>query len=273
MAIFFDLDNTLFDHFNSLRHAISVVRSKFDYLEEFTTDKLSAKYNAALQSSYDAYLRREITHGEVEELKVVTFFQDAGFPQPSLEEIRKFRDIYRPVYRANCRATPGSIETLCRLREHGYKLAIITNGQVEDQKAKAECIGVAHLVDRIFTSEEAGVSKPDIAIFQWAASSMEVSPSDMIMVGDSIESDINGALNAGISPILYCPFTKQDQTLFQGSQVPTIRHMSSLLDVLGISQPTGQGIIAASPSLVDGAIIRTSYAVREQITSWRPMAY
>ncbi|KAH6685805.1 HAD-like domain-containing protein [Plectosphaerella plurivora] len=237
-AILFDLDNTLFDHFNSLRHAISAVRSRFDYLQEFTTDELIAKYNAALQSSYDAYLRREITHGEVEQLKVVTFFQDAGFSQPSLEEIREFRNTYRPIYRSNGTATPGSIETLCRLHENGYKLAIITNGQVEDQKAKAECIRVAQLVDHIFTSEEAGVSKPDTAIFRWASSSMKVNQSDMIMVGDSIESDIKGALNAGISPSLYCPFAKQDQTLIQGTQVPTIQHMSRLQTLLGVPQPS-----------------------------------
>jgi putative hydrolase of the HAD superfamily len=236
MTILFDLDNTLFDHLNSVKHAISAVREKFDHLQTFSTDELISKYNAALQSTYDAYLRGDIAHDQVNEKKVMTFFHDVGFPSPTLERVREFRDVYQPSYRGHRRATPGSIQTLCRLRENGYKLGIITNGQTIEQKAKAECIGVAHLVDQIITSEEAGVSKPNTRIFKRAATAMGVDMSSMIMVGDSIESDIRGALDAGISPVLYSPLAEQDETLIPGTQVPTIHHMSHLLNLLGLSQ-------------------------------------
>lgn len=240
MTILFDLDNTLFDHLHSLKHAISAVREKFDHLQTFGTDELISKYNAALQSTYDAYLRGDIAHDQLNEKKVMAFFHDVGFPSPTLEKVREFRDVYRPAYRETRRATPGSLQTLCRLRENGYKLGIITNGQTVDQKIKAECIGVAHLVDHIITSEEVGVSKPDTRIFKRAATAMGVDMSSMIMVGDSIESDIRGALDAGISPVLYCPLAEQDETLIQGTQVPTIHHMSHLLNLLGISQSSSR---------------------------------
>ncbi|KAH7362187.1 HAD-like domain-containing protein [Plectosphaerella cucumerina] len=213
MTILFDLDNTLFDHVNSLKHAISAVREKFDHLQTFSTDELISKYNAALQSTYDAYLRGDIAHDQGNEKKVMTFFHDVGFPSPTLEKVQKLAEQHPEV----------------------SKRFAVFERMTMDQKAKAECIGVAHLVDQIITSEEAGVSKPNMRIFKRAATAMGVDMSSMIMVGDSIESDIRGALDAGISPVLYSPLAEQDETLIQGTQVPTIHHMSHLLNLLGIS--------------------------------------
>lgn len=149
-------------------------------------------------------------------MKIHLFFTELGFPEPSLEEVREFHAIYKQIYRENRRATPGSVETPVRLREHGYRLAIITHGQVEDQTAKAEAIGVLHLVDRIFASEEAGYCKPDPRIFQIALDAFCDSPRTTYMVGDSIDSDIKGAFDAGLSAILYSAVTKESQRLLFG---------------------------------------------------------
>jgi putative hydrolase of the HAD superfamily len=116
-------------------------------------EDLIDQYNIALQLAYDEYLDKVITYEDADVRKIHLFFSALGLPEPSLDEVREFRDAYKAVYRANRRATPGSIEALSRLREHGYRIAIITNGQIEDQADKAEAIGILNLIERIITSE------------------------------------------------------------------------------------------------------------------------
>jgi len=174
-VVLFDLDNTLFDHHHSLRSAISAVQEKYASLAGNKPEDLIARYNSALQRAYDKYLCKEITYEETDIIKIQLFFTQLGLPEPTPEEASEFRAIYKPAYRANRRATTGSIETLIRLREHGYRLAIISNGQSEDQQAKAEAIGLRPLVDRIFTSEEVGCCKPDRRIFQFAIEALGAS--------------------------------------------------------------------------------------------------
>lgn len=109
-------------------------------------------------------------------MKVRLGSTELGFPEPSPGDAREFRAIYKPAYRKSRRATPGSVRTLSRLLEHSYCIAIVSNGQVEDQAAKAEAIGIRHLLDRIFTSEEVKHCKPDRRIFQIALEELGTFP-------------------------------------------------------------------------------------------------
>ncbi|KAL6365956.1 hypothetical protein LRP88_00539 [Fusarium phalaenopsidis] len=219
-VVFFDLDGTLFDHYQSL--------------------ELIDKYNAALQQAYDDYLNKVITCEEADTRKIHLFFTAIGLPEPSLDEVTAFRAGSKAVYRASRRATPGSIETLLRLRKHGYRICVITNGQTEDQAAKAEAIGIRHLVDRIITSEEAGYRKPDPRIFQYALEQLGAPP-QTIMVGDSADSDIKGALDAQLAAIMYSPTAQESQWLLFGHQIPAIHHMGQLLKHLDIPSTTPCG--------------------------------
>ncbi|KAM0414557.1 hypothetical protein ACHAPT_013600 [Fusarium lateritium] len=182
-------------------------------LAEKNIEELIDQYNIALQQAYDDYQDNVITYEEADTRKVHLFFTALGLPEPSLDEVKKFPAVYKAVYRENRRATPRSVETLIRLREHGYRIAIITNGQIEDQREKAEAIGILYLVDRLITSEEVGYRKPDSRIFQYAIRQLGASPHTTCMVGDSIDSDIKGALDAHLAAILYCP-TAQSSEVF-----------------------------------------------------------
>src|SRR5579862_8638622 len=234
-VVLFDLDNTLFDQYHSLRSAISAVQEKYASLAGNEQGDLIVRYNAAIQRTYNKCLCKEIAYKEADTVKVQLFFTELGLPEPSPEEVKEFRAVYDPAYERNRRATPGSVETLVRLREHGYRLAIISNGQIEYHAIKAEVIGIRHLIDRIFTSEEAGCYKPDRRIFQFAIEALGASPHMIHMVGDSVDLDIKGALNAGLSAILYSPIARESQRPLFGKVVPVIRHMGQLLEHLGIT--------------------------------------
>ncbi|KAK1621523.1 HAD-like domain-containing protein [Colletotrichum phormii] len=195
-TVFFDVDGTLFDHYHSMRCDHHVQRGRFQ--------------------------------------KVPVVLQELDLAIPGDEDLAEFRNIYRQAYRNSRRATPGSIETLLQLREQGVRLAIFTNGQAKDQLEKAKAIGVHHFMDYMITSEEAGCCKPDTAIFQLAIEALGCSLEKTYMVGDSVESDIKGAINSGMNVILFSPMATNSHLSVNAKTVPVIQDLSQLTRILGV---------------------------------------
>ncbi|MET8682325.1 HAD family hydrolase, partial [Streptomyces sp. NPDC004647] len=99
--------------------------------------------------------------------------------------------------RARCRA--GLHYDLRRMRAAGWTLGIVTNGAADIQRAKLEVVGLSPLVDAVCVSEEVGVRKPSLAIFQAAADLCGAALADGgWMVGDNVEIDIAGGRSAGL---------------------------------------------------------------------------
>ena len=84
-----------------------------------------------------------------------------------------------------------------------YKMHIITNGFNEVQFKKIENSGLSKYFNKIITSEEAGVKKPNPKVFEYALEKANTNASSSIMIGDNIEADIEGAINCGIRAIHY----------------------------------------------------------------------
>lgn len=245
--VFFELDGTLFDMNHSMEHAISAVHKKYAVIAGTTVDELIVQNSVATEQVYNAYLHKMITYEEAGIQIAAIFFASFGLPPPSLDEVHEFNDTFETGYRATQRATPGSIETLVRLREHGYRIAIITNGRTVDQIANANAIGILHLVDHIITSEEAGYPKPDRRIFQHAIGQLGASLYTTYMIGSSVENDIKGALDAQLAAIMYCPAIRDSQAFLFGRQIPVLHHMVQLLDYLGIPRHRFEPRFASAP--------------------------
>ncbi|KAF5578265.1 hypothetical protein FPCIR_11668 [Fusarium pseudocircinatum] len=226
--VFFDLDNTLFDHQKSLDTAMALVRTRFPLLRQISLARLTEKYNKALNLVYDRYLRNEIAHQDQDREKLKLFFKSLDLEEPDSECIARFRNLYKTGYRMHRSAMPGGIQTLRSLRQNGYRTAIITNGPTESQIEKAKDIGVFDLVECVITSEEAGHPKPDVRIFQYAMENLGVEPDNAFMVGDSVEADIKGALDAKITPILYSPSSNSSFKMFFGQEISVICQFDQL---------------------------------------------
>ena len=248
-TILFDLDKTLFDHYYSSKLAIAAVRERFR-LGIHDIGELIRLYNDALQEAYDRYLVKEITYEEKDLEKVKLFFQKLNLAVPDDSVIHEFLELYETAYQEDRRATPGSIETLVRLREHGYKLGVVTNGQMSDQAAKMEAIGIDGLVDIIVTSEEVGHHKPSPEMFDTALNRLGSEKVSALMVGDSIKSDVEGALDNDIEAVLYAPLSEEVEREISSIRIRVIRHMKELLDYLGIEEPTFEPKIIPSDKQV-----------------------
>ena len=98
----------------------------------------------------------------------------------------------------------GAIEILDYLNQK-YTLHIITNGFEEIQTKKMINSKIYHYFEKVITSESVGVKKPNPKVFKHALEIANANIDQAIMIGDSIEADINGALGVGMKAI-HCNF-------------------------------------------------------------------
>ncbi len=91
--------------------------------------------------------------------------------------------------------------TLEDLRARGLILVMISNFDSRVLNI-VQGLGVADYFDSVFISSSAGFAKPSAGIFQLALERHGIGPDEAIHVGDSPETDVEGALNAGVRPVL-----------------------------------------------------------------------
>lgn len=96
---------------------------------------------------------------------------------------------------------PETVNTLQFLTDKGYRLHLITNGFEATQHSKLKNSKIDHFFMEVITSEGSNSIKPKKEIFDYALKKANALASDSIMIGDSIEVDIQGAINAGIDQV------------------------------------------------------------------------
>ncbi|MFQ6068839.1 MAG: HAD family hydrolase [Candidatus Bathyarchaeia archaeon] len=109
---------------------------------------------------------------------------------------------YRDILRSLLKPSPVVISTLSVLKGKGYKMGVVTDGSRKSAHEILHRLGITQFFDAIVISEDVGVEKPDPKIFQKALIRLDSKPSQSIMVGDSIERDINGAKKLGMVTVL-----------------------------------------------------------------------
>jgi putative hydrolase of the HAD superfamily len=132
------------------------------------------------------------------------------------------------------RIIPGSRDALAALKARGLRLAIVSNadGSVEAQLARdAICQvgpGPGVEVDAVLDSSVVGVAKPDPRVFRIALERIGVEPAHAIHVGDTPAADVDGALAAGITPVLVDPY--DDHADLPVTRVASLTEVVALLD-------------------------------------------
>lgn len=96
---------------------------------------------------------------------------------------------------------PETVKVLCELRERGYRIGIITNGNPLLQNRKLDLTGMRLYTDTTLISGDENVHKPHPELFLRAAARLGVSPQNCVFVGDHPVNDIQGALGAGMRAI------------------------------------------------------------------------
>ena len=131
-----------------------------------------------------------------------------------------------------CSTKPGVVEgahELMRyLREKGYKMHMTSNGFHEVQYKKLVACGLRDYFDTIVLSEDAGANKPSQAFFKYAFEQSGAHPETTLMIGDNMQTDIKGAMDAGLDALL---FNRWGYDIKSGDPEAPTYIVSKLLDI------------------------------------------
>ena len=195
-AVLFDLDDTLYDHLHCARHGLVSMRERFE-LEDVPIETLEELYSEGLEAVHVRLLRGEMSQNEARTVRVQQLLATYGIElddEQALAEYVRFRQDYD----AACRVVAGTHELLQQLLGDGLRLAVITNNLVAEQTAKLRQLALDAYFDVVSISEEVGVTKPDPEIFHVTLERLRLPVDRVVLVGDSLESDIAGALGVGM---------------------------------------------------------------------------
>ncbi len=200
--IFFDLDNTLWDFDKNSHKALLQLCTEFDFDNKLNTDfesfhKFYLKRNEEL---WHLYYFNKIEKSELRYLRFYDSFKNFGFDDINFS--KQISEAYINIAPHSTELKPGCIETLEVLHKK-FPLHVITNGFTEIQHIKIDSCGLRKYFGNIIISEQYNSTKPNIEIFRVAEKLASTQKEKCVMIGDSIISDIEGAVGAGWKAIHY----------------------------------------------------------------------
>ncbi len=205
-AVFFDLDDTLFDHTGTCAAAIGAERERRPFLRTRSLAELTEEYALLLERDQARILSGATTLEEARVERWRTIASRCG-TVVSREDAETLSREYRALYQTLRRPVPGAVALLSRLHRR-RTIGIVTNNELAEQVEKLAFLGLRPYVDHLVVSEEVGAVKPDRAIFEVALQRANVDPGAATMVGDSWANDVLGARAAGLRPVWFNRFRR-----------------------------------------------------------------
>lgn len=203
-VILFDVDDTLFDFGMTEKEALQ---------KTFQTYGISTPQAEYLRTykEISSVLWRELEQGittlaELGEQRFKRLFLALGLEI----DAAAFNRDYLLNLGKEVHLTKGAVELCSQLSE--YRQVIITNGFEEVQKARIGGSPLCNTFECLVTSEQAGFQKPDKRIFDYVFSQLQITDkSKVLIVGDSLTSDIQGGNNYGIDTCWFNPHRKENK--------------------------------------------------------------
>ena len=236
-AVFIDWDDTIGDFIGAAKLALQEMYDKYhlcDYfasLEEFVS--LYKPHNIELWDKYGkdlvtkAFLRVDrflypLLHGTKVASQIQSYTALSALAEQMSEDFLHLTTKYFSLL-------PGA-EELVRYLAKKYPLTVVTNGFIEVQYEKFDTSGLRDCFSHIVLSEEVGCQKPNPRIYEEALRMNGVSAAEAVMIGDSWNSDIQGAINAGVDQIW---IRKSQDPLPEGqSATYLVQSLSEVMNIL-----------------------------------------
>jgi HAD superfamily hydrolase (TIGR01549 family) len=170
-------------------------------LVEFTWDDelLAAGHRAALGRDDPQFTARyrKLVLGDTEHRPYAELLAELGVDDPD-----RFIDVEHETWRPAHQVLSAAQAMLVSLRRRGLKTGIVANSWPEPARLlrkDVELYGLARELDVQVWSEEVGARKPEPEIFLYALDRLGVDPIDALFVGDSLENDVQGAGDVGMT--------------------------------------------------------------------------
>lgn len=203
ISVIFDLDDTLY----------SKSEVFFNTFCQFATPTIDAKslyltYQKRSDEAFEKFSAGKITLSQSHQERVANTFKDVGI-ELSPEKILAFIKAYQDTLNA-ITLSEEWIKLFQQFNKESYQIGILTNGPTNHQKNKLYQLNLSNWIpeDFWFISESIQVKKPDIQAFHHVES--KISADEYFMIGDDVQTDITGALQANWHPIQFTKYYQMD---------------------------------------------------------------
>jgi putative hydrolase of the HAD superfamily len=197
-AILFDVDGTLLDDTCSVVAALKSFHAAYGGVLGLSLNDLCLRWSELLNFHFARYLAGEISMQEQRRARVLDLFRSTRLNLTPAGADAVFA-VYEQRYRESWTAFPDAVPALAALS--GYELAVLTNGDLEQQTQKLQATGLAPYFRDIFASSEIGFSKPHPDAFLVSCSRLGIDPPRCVYVGDSLDIDVRSSASAGLVSI------------------------------------------------------------------------
>lgn len=194
--IFLDLDDTIFDFHIAEKNALKKTLIELGIQPEETVLK---RYSELNDQQWKLLELGKITRDEVKVRRFELLFEEIGSDASAMEAA----DIYIGYLSQGHYFVEGASELLQNLYGK-YQLFLVSNGTTIVQKSRLASSDIERYFEHIFISQEIGYNKPSKDFFDYCFSHIsDFKKEECVMIGDSLTSDIQGGINAGIKTIWF----------------------------------------------------------------------
>ena len=197
-TLFMDADDTIFDFGAAQRAALFAT---FDALDLPLTEEEYKLYDAINLRHWKKLERGETTKQRLIYERFEDLYSAIGKPG----DVVKTEDLYQNFLGEQAFWLPGAKEGVEKLSNR-YEIYILTNGYASSQLNRVRKSGLRAFVKDVYVSEAVGYNKPDKAYYDYCLAHSGADKGQTLCIGDSLTSDIQGAINAGIKT-LWCNFS------------------------------------------------------------------
>lgn len=199
-TILWDIDATLLDFHAAEKQAIKTLFARFEFGE--CSDAMIQRYSKINRSYWEKLERGEVTKPQVLVGRFVDFFAAEGLDTSIAPEFNKEYQLSLGDTIVFCDDGYNIVKSL----KGKVKQYAVSNGTVVAQTKKLQLSGLGELFDGVYLSEDLGVEKPNVEFFDKVFADIgPIDKTEVIIVGDSLTSDIKGGNNAGILTCWYNP--------------------------------------------------------------------
>ncbi len=233
--LLFDADNTLFDYDGAW---VAALRDTFEELGLPFRPRYLAVYQRINHGVWQAFEAGAISSVAMRTRRFELLFNEIEAEAGEVDGAREVREVdaqeFSTRYLHHLATQSGLVEdalTVVRALHARYRLAIITNGFADVQRPRLAGSAIRDHISAIVISEEVGAAKPNRAIFDVAFDRMgEPRRDEVLMIGDSLTSDIAGGRGYGIDTCWYNPAALAADGAITSTY--EIRRLPELLDLL-----------------------------------------
>jgi putative hydrolase of the HAD superfamily len=202
-GVLFDMDDTLFDHNKATVQATAALHDIEPLFQAWAPEDLRRRHSEMLELIHQDVVNGRLQVDEARRERFRRLLLQASAAEPDLERAPALARRYRQEYEQGWCAVEGAGDLLAALKASGLRVGIVTNNIRAEQLLKLERCGLGGFIDVLVTSEDAGIAKPEPAIFDQALAALDLEAASTVMVGDVWDTDIAGALRAGVRPVWF----------------------------------------------------------------------